>query len=373
MKIDRVEVMAVAPEVQRFTWSHDLPEQHMTNTVVRIHTDDGQEGVGGVSNYTSHAFDRYTTETARHFIPILIGQDPLQREKIWNSLFTRVFPLAPGALAAIDIALWDLLGKSTGLPVWRLLGGACNRIPAYASTPMFDDIPAYLKFVEEMIERGFRAIKFHCWCLPEKDRELAREVRRAFPSDDVRFMLDVENNYSWQDSLETAQELQDLNFLWFEAPLMDHDRDGYRRLTERVDIPVIPSGNWVQDLTSWKDALESGCWSRARTDVTVCGGFTPAQKYMALVQAAGMNCEIMSWGNTLISSANLNLMLGTGLSSYFEQAVPYEPYEYGMHDVIRTGPDGYVQASEQPGLGYAIDWDAMHAATIHRLDSRDLV
>ncbi len=85
-----------------------------------------------------------------------------------------------------------------------------------------------------------------------------------------------------------------------------------------------------------------------------------------------MNCEVMSWGNTLISSANLNLMLGTGLSSYFEQAVPYEPYEYGMHDVIRTGSDGYVQASEQPGLGYAIDWDAMHAATIHRLDSRDL-
>ena len=194
----------------------------------------------------------YTTETARHFIPILIGQDPLQREQVWNSLFTRVFPLAPGALAAIDIALWDLLGKSTGLPVWRLLGGARNRIPAYASTPMFDDIPAYLKFVEEMIGRGFRAIKFHCWCLPEKDRELAREVRRAFPSDDVRFMLDVENNYSWQDSLETAKELQDLNFLWFEAPLMDHDRDGYRRLTERVDIPVIP----IRQLGPGPDIME---------------------------------------------------------------------------------------------------------------------
>ena len=66
-------------------------------------------------------------------------------------------------------------------------------------------------------------------------------------------------------------------------------------------------------------------------------------------------------------------MLGTGLSSWFEQAVPYEPYEYGMHDVIRTGADGYVQAPEQPGLGYAVDWDAMQAATIHQLDSRDFV
>ena len=65
-------------------------------------------------------------------------------------------------------------------------------------------------------------------------------------------------------------------------------------------------------------------------------------------------------------------MLGLGLSTYYEQAVPYEPYEYGMHDVIRTGQDGYVDAPQAPGLGYQIDWDAMDAATIHRLDSREL-
>lgn len=372
MKIDRVEVLAVAPDVQRFTWSHDLPEQYMTNTLVRIFTDDGATAVGGVSNYTSYAFDRYTAETARHFIPALIGQDPLQREQIWNSLWTRVFPLAPGALAAIDIALWDLQGKVAGQPVWKLLGGVCDRMPSYASTPLFDDIPDYLTFVEQMIERGFRAVKFHCWCLPERDRQLVREVRRAFPSDDVQLMLDVENNYAWQDALEMAQELQDLGFLWFEAPLMDYDRDGYRRLTERVSIDIIPSGNWIQDLPAFQHALESGCWSRARTDVTVCGGFTPAQKYLALVKAAGMKCEVMSWGNTMISSANLHLMLGTGLSSYYEQPVPWEPYEYGMLDVVRTGADGFVHATQKPGLGYDIDWDAMQAAAVHRLDSQEL-
>ena len=93
---------------------------------------------------------------------------------------------------------------------------------------------------------------------------------------------------------------------------------------------------------------------------------------MALVESAGMKCEIMSWGNTMISSANLHLMLGCGLSSYYEQPVPYEPYEYGMHEVIRTGQDGYVNAPPGPGLGYGIDWDAMKAATIHRLDSREI-
>jgi L-alanine-DL-glutamate epimerase-like enolase superfamily enzyme len=372
MKIVRVEVLAVAPEVQRFTWSYDIPEQHMTNTLVRITTDQGIEGVGGVSNYTSYDFDRYTCETMRHMIPALVGKDPLMREQIWESLWSRVFPYPPQALAAIDIALWDLLGKHAGLPVYQLLGGACDRIPSYASTPLFDDIDAYIRFVDQMIEQGFRAIKFHCWCLPDKDRALVRAVRKAHPNNDVAFMLDVENNYDLQNSLEMAKELADLGFTWFEAPLMDFDLQGYRKLTECSAVDIIPSGNWIQDLPAYEHAVQSRCWTRARTDVTVCGGLTPALKYLAVVKAAGMKCEIMSWGNTMVSSANLHLMLGLGTSTYFEQPVPYPSYEYGMHETIRTGADGYVTAPTRPGLGYEIDWEAMEAATIHRIDSRDL-
>jgi len=372
MRINRVEVLAVAPRVQRFTWSHDLPGQHMTNTLVRISTDEGIQGVGGVSNYTSFDFDRYTCETMRHMIPALVGVDPLMREQIWNQLWSRVFPYPPQALAAIDIALWDLLGKHANLPVYQLLGGTCDRIRSYASTPLLDDVDSYLRYVDQMIEQGFRAIKFHCWCLPDKDRALVQAVRQSHRDDDVAFMLDVENNYDWRSSLEMAKELADLGFTWFEAPLMDYDLEGYRKLTERSGVDIVPSGNWIQDLPAYEQALRTRCWTRARTDVTVCGGFTAALKYLALVKAAGMKCEIMSWGNTMISSANLNLMLGLGTSSYFEQAVPYESYEYGMHDVIRTDADGYVHAPSKPGLGYEIDWPAMEAATIHRLDSREL-
>ncbi len=86
MQIERVEVRVVAPKVQRFTWSHDLQEQYMTNTIVRITTEDGAEGVGGVSNYTSYDYDRYTCETLRHMIPALVGKDPLSRETLWRGL-----------------------------------------------------------------------------------------------------------------------------------------------------------------------------------------------------------------------------------------------------------------------------------------------
>src|SRR5579871_1772235 len=223
MRIERVEVRVVAPKVTRYTWSHDLPEQYMTNTVVRIFTDDGVEGVGGISNYTSFDYDRYSGETLRHLIPILIGRDPLQREAIWRDLRPRAFPLSPGATAAIDVALWDLAGKVAGLPLYQLLGGARDRIPSYASTPLLPDVPAYLRFVDDLLEQGFRAIKFHAWCIPEKDLELARAVRKHHPGNDVAFMHDAENNYDRLGALRVARELDDLGFTWFEAPLPDYE------------------------------------------------------------------------------------------------------------------------------------------------------
>lgn len=367
MKIDRVEVRVVAPKVKRYTWSHDLPQQYMTNTVVRIYTDDGVEGVAGVSNYTSHDYDRYTAETLRHIIPDLIGLNPLQREDVAHRLRPRVFPLSPGAMAVIDIALWDLIGQVAGLPVWQLLGGARDRILSYGSTPLLADVPSYLDFVDELIGQGYRAIKFHSWCDPLRDLELVRAVRKHHPGNDIAFMLDVENNYDRASALRVARELEELDFTWFEAPLPDHDIEGYCELTRRVRVPILPSGNWVQDLPSFANGLQKRAWTAARTDATICGGITTAQKVMAMAQAAGMQCEIMCWGFTLISAANLHLMLGCPNATYYEQPVPYEAYEYGMNDVLRTGEDGYVRAPSGPGLGVGVDWKAMASATIHNV------
>ena len=177
-------------------------------------------------------------------------------------------------------------------------------------------------------------------------------------------MLDAENNYDIEGATRVAAELAALEFRWFEAPLMDYDLPGYRALTALEQVPIIPSGNWIQDLPAFEHALASNCWTDARTDVTVCGGFTPAQKYLQQVAAAGKRCEVMSWGNTLISTANLHLMLGTGLCSYYEQPIPYEPYEYGMRDVISTAADGCVTGPTGPGLGVEVDEAAVEAQRV---------
>ncbi len=218
--------------------------------------------------------------------------------------------------------------------------------------------------MDDLITQGFRAIKFHTWCVPDRDLELARAVRKEHPGPQVSFMLDVENNYDGQSALRVAEELEGLGFTWFEAPLPDFDIEGYQELTRRVRIPILPSGNWIQDLPAFSSALNRHAWSAARTDVTVLGGFTQARKALALVEAAGINCEIMSWGPTLISAANLHLMLSFPRCTYYEQVVPYEAYEFGMRDVIRTESDGYVQAPAGPGLGVEVDWKSMEAATL---------
>ena len=367
MKIERIEVRAVAPRVERFAWSYDLPDQFSTNTLVRIYTDDGVEGVGGVWNATSFDYDRYTAETLRHLGPILVGKDPLDREGIRKELWPRVFPIPPQALAAIDIALWDLAGKVSGAPLYKLIGAKRSRIRSYASTPMLDDIAAYLEFVDELLGQGFTAVKFHTWCIPEDDAALARAVRQEHPGKDVEFMLDAENNYDRESAMRVAKELESLDFTWFEAPLPDYDLEGYRMLAQEVEMPVLPSGNWIMDLSTFEGAVKSGCWRSARTDALVLGGVTPLRKAVDITLEAGMNCEVMSWGYSLNSTANLHVMLTTENCTYYEQSMPLEPYEYGMLDVVRTQPDGYVYGPEKPGLGLDVDWEAMEAATIHHL------
>ena len=367
MKIERIEIRSVAPPAEQFTWSDDLPAQFATNTVLRLYTDEGIEAVSGVWNATSYGFEKYTAEALRHIAPALIGRDPLLREELLYDIRPRVFPVPPQALASIDIALWDLAGKVAGMPIYQLLGGARERIRSYASTPMLEDVTAYLRFVESLLSEGYTAVKFHTWCIPDKDVELARAVGREFDTAEIDFMLDAENNYDRHSALRVAGVIEDLGFTWFEAPLPDCDLDGYRELTSRTSIPVLPSGNWFMDLMTFNEAIKTKAWRSARTDVHMMGGISQTQKAIALTEAAGINCELMSWGYSLNSAANLHLMLAHDNCSFYEHSVPQKPYEFGMHDVIRSDSKGYVHAPKKPGLGLDVDWEQMESATFHSI------
>lgn len=373
MKITEVTVRVIAPPVVRHTWAHDLPEQFMTMTLITLRTDAGIEGSGCTTSFTAFDFDRAIAETLRPLLPVLIGANPLAPEALWQELRPRTLPVAWGARSAIDIALWDIIGKAAGLPLYQVLGGARDRILSYASTPLLADVPAYLEFIENLIAQGFRAIKLHAWGLPGKDMDLCRAVRTHLPGDDIALMFDAEGNYDYMSALAAAVELESLGYRWFEAPLPDADLASYRELTRRTRIPILPAGNWVLDLPLVAECIATKTWGAARIDAGTCGGITPARKILALAEAGGLTCEIQCWSYTLQQAANLHLMCALPNCTYFEQPVPYDAFEYGVKTVLRTQADGYVYAPQAPGLGIELDWDAINAATIFKLDGEKSV
>ena len=363
LEIDRIEVYAVGPETARYRWAWNMAEQFMTNNIIRVFTKGGLEGVAGAISFSEHGFSSAVAETLRRMVPDLLGATPLEREALWHRMRKLDFPTAPQAQSMIDIALWDLAAKRAGLPLYQFLGGARSRILSYASTPLLERVETYVEEVGRLKVQGFKAFKFHCWCDLERDLEMVRAVHAQYGSDPaLRFMLDVEMRYSPVDALRMAKELQRLNYAWFEAPLLDTDLQGYQELRRRVDVPIIPAGNWLLAPGLIEAAIRLGCWTSARIDVTIAGGFTPARKVMALAAANSMNVELQCWGYTLTQAANLHLMLAYDNCTYFEQAVPFEPYEEGSLDFIRTDEEGYVRAPPGPGLGVGVDWQAVKNA-----------
>ena len=363
-EIEQVKVYAVGPETERFVWASDMHTQYMTNTIVRISTRGGLEGIAGVASYSEHAFDRAVAETIRPLLPPLIGRSGLDREATSRRLVNRNIPVAPQAHSVIDIALWDLAAKAADMPLYRFLGGARDRILAYASTPLYADSGAYLENVARLQEEGFRAIKFHCWCERKRDMEMVRTVHQRYGSSELRFMLDVEQRYSRQDALVAARELESLGYAWFEAPFSDLDLVGYQDLRRRVNIPILPAGNWVLDPGLIELGIAMDCWSCVRVDATVVGGITVARKIMGLAEAHGMTVELQCWGYTLGQAANLHLMLAYPNCTYFEQPFPYPAFEYGSRNPIRTDQKGYVHAPTGPGLGIDLDWQAIEASAL---------
>ncbi|SEN11281.1 L-alanine-DL-glutamate epimerase [Pseudomonas sp. ok272] len=364
--IDRVEVFACVPPVRGSTWTPEQPEPCTTHTFIRVTTRDGIVGVAATDSYTSHHADAVLAETLRDMIPDLLGRSALEREGLWSHLRPKAYARSAQAQALIDVALWDIAAQAAGQPLFKLLGGYRERIDAYASTPVLATPEAYVETVQHLVEQGFRAIKFHCWCDPARDLRLIEQVQRAHGDKGLALMLDVEQRYDLDAALKVGRVLGELDYAWFEAPLDDYDLAGYRQLSARLDVPVLAAGNAITDHQLVAFAASQQCWSRVRVDVMTCGGITPALKIIHHAAASGIKVELQSWGHSLAQAANLHLMLGQPVCSYFEQACEVELFEFATANPIRTNRQGQVTAPDGTGLGLQIDWQQIQrGADIH--------
>ena len=362
LEIARVRVYVVAPDVTppyRFTGTEDVYTMHCN--IVRLTTRSGIEGAAGVDSGGSAEGDHAFAEAFRPVIGDILGRNLLERDAVTAALLAKRAAPIPDPESLLDIAMWDAFGRAVDLPLYRLLGGVRERIPAYASSPVFDTVEGYLDYCRLIQGLGYPAVKFHTQCDPAFDFAMTKAVSDAFGPSGLRFMVDLEQLYSFDDAVALGRALTDMPCDWLEAPLTDTDIDAYAALRHAVGVDVIAAGNTIVELGDMADAIERGAWSRLRCDPCNVGGIQVAMKAMALAEAHGMKTELQSYGYPLSQATNLHVMLGVAGCTYFEQPVPVEHYEYACANPIRLESDGCVSAPDGPGLGLELDWDRIEA------------
>ena len=381
MKIDTIRVTPFRHSTNTVRDSdghgHPGPESQTTSALLSITADDGTVGriVTRPSDVAEAVLDRFVR-------PNLIGQDPLRVDHLWYKIYKwqRLSgqQLTDRVLCAVDLALWDLKGKATGQPVWKLLGGHRDRILAYGSTMCGDDLENglatpedYARFADWMIGRGYKAIKLHGWMPPmpgapdpRKDYAACAAVREAV-GPDVPLMLDPHHFYSRTDTLWLANKLAELDYRWMEEPMEEASMSSYQWLTANTALNILgpetmTGKHWVR--AEWVkhdacDLVRAGVW-----DV---GGISPAMKTAQMAECFHMSCEMHGTG-----AANLAVALGIPNTSFYERGllhpfIDYDrPREFQNRIDDEMDADGYVHGRDAPGLGQDLNLDYIEASRV---------
>ena len=381
MKIERVQGTVfhylTSRSVDSAGHSHPGPEKRANMAMITITADDGSKGYafGPPEVVRPHILEAFARK-------VLIGQDPFDRERLWQDLVHwqhgSAGQLTDRALAVIEQALWDLAGRALNTPVYKLLGAYRDKVPAYGSTMCGDELKGglstpdeYAAFAVKLVQRGYKAIKLHTWMPPvsfapsvSMDIKACAAVREAV-GPDVALMLDGYHWYSRSDALTIGRALERLNFAWFEEMMNEQSIASYAWLASQLDIPIVGPESISGKHHSRADWVQAGACDILRAGVPGVGGITPTMKVAALADAFGMNCEVHGNG-----AANLAVTAAIKNCEWYERGLLHPFLDYDAPPAyLRSLPDamdadGFVHLSQQPGLGEDIDFDYIAASTV---------
>jgi L-alanine-DL-glutamate epimerase-like enolase superfamily enzyme len=345
MKIVAVETeVTERPVKHQFVWRKGLPGSGTTNITTRltIRTDDGLEGHAEVARGTI-----FVDLVERRLREMLIGQDPLLKEHLWREVWEidRIEELPLYALGVVDIALWDLNAKYANLPLYKMIGGARDRIPAYASTVTFRDTAEFLDVADQCLAYGFTAIKLHAWGDPKRDARLGQDLRNHV-GPDIALMYDGSAGFDLIDAIYVGRALHEAGFLWYEEPMREFNINAYKLLAESVDIPLLSAETSDGAHYNVADFIRFGAAHMVRTSTHYKGGITGGLRVAHLAESFNMRAEVHGGG-----PANLHLACAIPNTTYYESLITSNPIEVEPG----IGRDGMISPPQVPGIG----WDAM--------------
>lgn len=352
---DDIPAVAYGAHTARPTGKSDLG-------LLAIETDEGITGhafLGSSSNPASMD----APSLIRFLKPLLVGEDALARERLYEALWRRTRITSVRAIGAVDIALWDIAGKAAGMPIHRLIGSYRDRVPAYASSEVHGDALAYVEQATRYRESGWTAYKIHPPQRWQEDIRICEAVRKAL-GDSYRLMLDSTWSYGYPEALRVGKAIEEMGFYWYEDPLADQDLYNYMKLKEKLDIPILATEYPIGGLDSFAPWILHRATDFLRGDVAVKGGISSLLKIARLAEAFRLNLEIHHGGNSLNNVANLHVMMAIRNCEYFEVLLPDGMQKYGLSPDIEVDREGFVHAPEAPGLGAAIDFDRIEKKKI---------
>jgi len=352
--------------------------------LVEIDTDAGLTGLGeakvGVGNLGNYA--GIVALIHAELAPLLIGRDPRDVTALWEALYNgtrahyvaregRTFPIVGrrgitlSAISGIDIALWDLLGKSLGQPVWRLLGGRLrDKIPAYASGG-WAPVGGVGKQLRQYVERGHRAVKMRVGLQDKSVDDSAARVREARETlgPEVGLMVDAHGTWSVREAQRFARKVADCDLGWLEEPVSPDNIAGQAEVRAATDIPIA-AGESEQTRFAFRDLIEARAVDVLQPDVAIAGGITETLRICALAASHGLTVAPHLWGGAVLFASGLQLAVATPCVTTLEFSRGENPL---LHDLIEEPfelTDGNLIPSERPGLGITLRRDVVRSITL---------
>lgn len=355
-----------------FTFDHLPPTTyaaHLSNRsgrselgLLTLRTDEGIEGHAFLGSAMRPA-GLEARALAEGLGPLLLGQNPLDRERLYDLMrkWSRTFTQRP--LGTADVALWDIAGKVAGLPIHRLLGTWRTAIPAYASSQKLASAAEYVEQALHFKALGYAAYKIHPVGDAAQDVAVCEAVRLAV-GDDYPLMLDASFAYRFDEAVRVGRAIEALGFRWYEDPLTEHDVYNYAKLRQRLDIPIMATELPPGGPDTYPVWITERATDYLRGDSAIKGGITGMVKAAHLAEAFNLQYEIHHGGNSIHNMAGLHVAMALRNCEYFEVLLPVESHRYGLCTDLAVDAGGLVRAPEGPGLGVEIDFDLIRRNTI---------
>jgi D-galactarolactone cycloisomerase len=373
MKIIEIKAAGLRGATPEGGWANEIKPDDCVHTLVAISTDEGITGWG--SAFTN---DVLVNAALSVLEPLYRGEDPLEPERVSEKLHAHTFWLGRGgtlthAISGIDIAMWDILGKTTGQPVGRLLGGRYrDRVRPYASLLMQE--PGLLsEHLHAIRSQGFQAFKIGWGPFGRKsnmlDEQIVRAAREAVGSEAL-LMVDAgasdafwHQGYKW--AARTAQMLADYGVYWFEEPLVPDNLSDYVLLRRNSPVPIA-GGEVLTRRQSFAPWLQGGAFDIVQPDVTKVGGISEERRIGWMAEENGIRFIPHGWNTALGLAADLQLASAcknTDLVEYLTGS----PF---IDEIVETkwhlDTDGMLAIPDGPGLGITLNRDAVERFTGQR-------